>query len=198
MSHHSAEDLLAAFYGCDNRAFDSFHSKLADYLLNLVKTKGLNQADAEDVVQEVFINVIKTKDRPSSRFDPNKGSLKGWLSAIICNCILSQQRRSRLESPFSELQQDEEDASEPFDPVLLGMGSEDDKLAVVREAVLSLSEPMRTIIQWTFWEDLTLSECAERLGLSVVKVHRVQKKALESLRSWLKGENRDLTLRISN
>lgn len=52
----------------------------------------------------------------------------------------------------------------------------------VNQALRGLSEPLRTVIQMRYLNELSQRECGRRLGLSQMQVNRLEKKALEHLR----------------
>ncbi len=54
-------------------------------IYRVARAKGLQHADAEDIVQEVFASVEKAIDR----FDSDKGSFRGWLCRITRNLTIN-------------------------------------------------------------------------------------------------------------
>jgi len=59
-----------------------------------------------------------------------------------------------------------------------------DRVAL-EQAIMKLSELRRNIVELRFYKNMTQQECAEKLGLSQVKVSREEKKILEFLREEL-------------
>lgn len=64
---------------------------------------------------------------------------------------------------------------------------------LVRRAVEKLPELQRKVIEWLFWEDLTMTEIAKLLGVSVTYVSYLFRKAIKNLRQ-LWGVSSDLPL----
>jgi RNA polymerase sigma-70 factor (ECF subfamily) len=106
-------------------------------------------ADAEDVVQEVFVQVW----RQASRFDPSRGTPEAWLCTMARTRALDRLRRraSRREEP--------EDAA-PATTTAPGSA----EAIAVRKALGGLSEDQRRALELAYYEGLTQSEIAERLG----------------------------------
>jgi RNA polymerase sigma-70 factor (ECF subfamily) len=70
----------------DDLAWSEFVELYTPLIQRLARQKGLQDADAADLVQEVFGAVARRIDRYDP--DPSKGSFRGWLSRIARNLIL--------------------------------------------------------------------------------------------------------------
>jgi RNA polymerase sigma-70 factor (ECF subfamily) len=70
----------------DDLAWSEFVEIYTPLIQRLARQKGLQEADAADLVQEVFGAVARRIDRYDP--DPSKGSFRGWLSRIARNMIL--------------------------------------------------------------------------------------------------------------
>jgi RNA polymerase sigma factor (sigma-70 family) len=81
----------------DEQAWYEFTEIYGPLAYRLAKRRGLQEADAQDLVQEVFRAVARAIDR----FDLNRsrGSFRGWLSRIasnlIVNLLVAQRRHPR-------------------------------------------------------------------------------------------------------
>jgi RNA polymerase sigma-70 factor (ECF subfamily) len=72
------EQLLQRSGRGDGDAFAAFYDQLAARVFGLVKRVVRDPAQAEEVTQEVFVEIW----RLASRFDPAKGSAVGWVCAL--------------------------------------------------------------------------------------------------------------------
>src|SRR5579859_735056 len=109
---------------------------------------------AEELVQETFLRLWRTADR----FDPERGAASAFIYTIARRLVIDLYRRpsSRPLLPQSE---DDPDPKDDYDRVLTGLA--------VRDALDTLSEAHRQVLELSYHGDLTQVEIAERLGLSV-------------------------------
>ncbi len=72
------QSLIARLEKWDDRAsWDEFYRTYATFVFRVACKAGLNEMEANDVVQETFIRVAKNLQ--AGKFDKNKGSFKSWL-----------------------------------------------------------------------------------------------------------------------
>ena len=136
------------------------------YRLALVRTK--NAADAEDVVQEVFLRCLK-----SNPVFQSAEHQKAWLIKVTLNCS-----KTLLGSAFRRHSVPEDAMGE--------LSSEDETPdSTVYDAVLKLPEKYRTAIHLYYYEDYSVREIASatRATESTVKswLHRARGMLKETL-----------------
>ena len=147
-------------------------------------------SDAEDMVQDTFLNVFKYLEgfRYETKF-------RNWLYRVATSACLKKKRRSKY-APDRELSLDEflpadesavsadlpRWASQPLDQVLDG-----ELAGVIRQALLNLPEKYRLVVVLRDVEGFTTQETAEILDLTPtnikVRLHRARlflRKALKS------------------
>lgn len=111
-----------------------------------------NEADAEDVLQEVFLRAHQRLDQLR-----DEERIAGWLHQIARNAVTGHFRRRPAAAPADELE-----AVAPDEP-----SSADAALgAWVAAEVQNLPEPYREALELTELGDLNQREAAERLGIS--------------------------------
>src|SRR6516165_2795380 len=90
----------------DERAWGEFVEIYGPLVHRVARRRGLQDADAADLVQEVFRAVAGAIERYDP--DPARGSFRGWLSTIARNLIvniLNAQRRHPRGSGDTQIQQ---------------------------------------------------------------------------------------------
>jgi RNA polymerase sigma factor (sigma-70 family) len=78
----------------DPEAFGKFYDRHAVQAYGWARRAGLNEADALDLVAELFAQAWISRGRFQ---DPGDGSAAGWLRGIARNLLASSRRRGRIE-----------------------------------------------------------------------------------------------------
>lgn len=162
-------------------AFGELIKRHQNTLMNVALRMLGNAQEAEDVVQQVFIEAYRhlAEFRQDAQFST-------WLYSIILNrCrnhLRSRKRRQEvsLDAPFHQ-----DDESSPIDQVPERGKNHDERLEIrseaewIRQKVTLLPKDYREIFELFYFAELPLQAIAERLGrpLNTVKVylHRARK-----------------------
>jgi RNA polymerase sigma-70 factor, ECF subfamily len=132
-------------------------------------TRSLGDAGlAEEAVQETFLRAW----RAGKRFDPEIGSLRTWLFAILRNVVIDL-GRARAARP-SVVESDAEPSVEPIEETLLAWQ--------VEEAMRRIGDQHREILVETYYRGRPYAEVAAELGIPVGTVKSRVYYALRALR----------------
>jgi RNA polymerase sigma-70 factor, ECF subfamily len=143
-----------------------YHTRIYGLGMQLLSDRGL----AEELVQETFVRLWRTADR----FDPERGSPPSFIFAIARRLAIDLWRRpsSRplaLDAPPP--------ADDEMERVLLQLD--------VRDALDSLSDAHRQVLELSYQGQLKQTEIAERLGIPLGTVKTRSFHAMRSLKAAL-------------
>lgn len=149
MAEADLESLVRDIAGGDHGALGSLYDRYAGLVNGLALRILRNTSEAEEVVQEVFLQVW----HQAARFDPSRGSVGGWVCMMARSRALDRARRRVAR------REDGEDAL----PLAVAVPRTDEALAV-RRALDDLSPDQKLALELAYYEGLSQSEIATRLG----------------------------------
>ena len=141
------------------------------YRLALVQMK--NKNEAEDVFQEVFLRLVKYKERIQGR-----EHLKAWLLRVTVNCCKKQ-----FDSAFRKKTVSIDRDVQSTDSYEMDLPEN-----LIYEAVLRLPADYRSTVHLFYYEQYSVSEIAEMLELSESAVKTRLYRSRGMLKEALKGE----------
>jgi RNA polymerase sigma-70 factor, ECF subfamily len=178
-----AAALLARIAHGDREAFGRFYDAFAGLALGLIRRILRDPAASEEVLQEVFWQIW----REATRYDPQRGSPEAWLVMRAKTRAIDRLRAIRRRAKTFVASADEAVASAPGQPTE-NPGVVAERRGLVQSALDGLPEPQRRVVELAFFEGLTQSEIASRLGEPLGTVKTRARLALERLRSLMKRE----------
>jgi RNA polymerase sigma-70 factor (ECF subfamily) len=155
----SLEYLLAVVAQGDHEAFEAVYDRSAPQVYGLVRRVLRDAAQAEEVAQEVFLEVW----RSAASFDASRAGAMTWLLTIAhrraVDRVRSAQAASDRDVRFGRLQveRDVDVVSEAVEQRL--------ETAAVREALSSLTVLQRQALTLAYYGGYTHTEVAELLGV---------------------------------
>lgn len=137
-----------------------------------------NREQAEDLVQEVYIRVL----RSFQQFE-GKSSEKTWLFSIARNVAIDHFRKEkgwkqRLADKFDWSTGQVKDQN----PVPEEIALQKEEVALIYTCLDSCTVDQRTVIIFRYIQELSIAETAEALGWTESKVKTTQHRALKVLR----------------
>ena len=182
----SDEDLVRRIRAGDTTLFEVLMRRYNQRLYRVARAILGNHADAEDAMQQAYLNAYAHLDQFEHR-----GSFAGWLTRIAVREALARHRRRgeavAVESIVGDGSSDRIPSPSP-DPEQAALSSE---LRTDLEAIIdSLGETYRPVFVLREVEGLSTSESAEALGLSEDVVKTRLHRARAMLRHALAREGR--------
>lgn len=152
-----------------------------------------DDADAEDVTQQVFLAVLRGRCTPPSTSPEAERVLRWLASRLALTRLRASRRRRRHETETAKM-----------NPITSPTPIPSDEVAAVRAAVAALDEAHRTAIVLRYQEGMTLAAIAATTGCAESTVHERVRQAIEALRRRLRefgfaiaGVNLDALLQSS-
>ena len=140
-------------------------SQFGKRLLGFIRQRVNNEADAEDILQDVWFQLTSTVDS-----EPIE-QLSSWLFTVARNRIIDQYRKKKPDLLEDILPGDEEEGDIRFRDILLDNSKNPEKEALrnlfwktLQEALTALPEEQRQVFVWNELEDIPFKEIAERTG----------------------------------
>lgn len=164
--------------GGDQAAFAQFYDLTQSRLHGIVLSVVRNGAIAEEVTQEVYVELW----RQAPRYEPSRGAILSWASTIA--------RRRAVDRVRSEQARTNREDRQPLPATPLGDQLGDDaadRLDNVRvhEALATLSDGQREAVSLAYFSGYSYREVAEVLGLPEGTVKTRIRSGLRKLRDHL-------------
>lgn len=145
-----------------------------DSLVRFAESYAHRSSEAEDVVQDVFVRIIRAEAARAGS-GPRYDRPGAYLRRAVANECVSHWRRASRERPTAELP--ERATADHADHVT--------NRIVVRGAVAALPERMRQVVTLSFLEGMSDQDVAAALGIAEITVRTTRKRALTHLRRAL-------------
>lgn len=162
----------------DLEAWEQFSEIYEPFIFRMARSKGLQDADARDLTQEVMVRVANSIQ--NWKPEQNRGSFRGWLSRITRNLVVDFLRsKSRKIKPVSLVEEVPACAeAELFD------------LELRKQAFAWASEKVKGTFQESTWqafwltavENRSVSEAANETGLTTGAVYIARSRAMSRLK----------------
>jgi len=171
-------ELLRAVAGGDRAAFDRLSRRHLDRDYGVALRMTGSRADAQDVVQDVFLRLWQRPDA----WRPGQAQFSTWLYRVVVNRCLDLKRRPKGT--------DLDSVEEPQAP---DANAEDSLLDAERsraldDAVNHLPERQRAAIVLTYTAGLRNAEAASAMDISVKAFEALLVRAKRELRDFLAGQ----------
>ena len=163
----------------DRDAFASFYDRYAALVLAFATRLLQVRADAEDLLQEVFLQVW----RQARSYDQARDSPEAWIVTITRSRAIDKLRSRRRKDEGAGSPQ-ESSRLEGVGTVGSGAAESEARLSI-RSALAQLPEAQRVVLELAYFDGFTQSEIAARLEEPLGTVKTRLRAGLERLRGFL-------------
>jgi RNA polymerase sigma-70 factor, ECF subfamily len=171
-------------------ALSELYDRFSPTVLALARRILDNQADAEEVVQEVFVHVWSH----AARYDPGRSSVSTWLVLIARSRAIDRLRNRKVVERTHQAA-GQETGNHPgryTSPEALRNVFIQERHERVRREMDALPAEQRQVLEMAFYEGLSQSEIAAKAGLPLGTVKTRTLLAMRKLRNALRAEIRQL------
>ena len=166
--------LVSAIAARDTRALQAFYQRLHRLVFTLAMRITAQRSNAEEVTLDVFHEVW----RRAGAYDPNDGTVIGWVMNLARSRALDRVRHdTRRKRVGSQVMPQEASATADADPV-----EKREDAARVRAALERLSSAERQAIELAYFSDVSYAEVAQRLAEPVGTIKTRIRSGLSKLR----------------
>jgi RNA polymerase sigma-70 factor, ECF subfamily len=177
-------DLVVRVVDGDVRAFEAIYDRYSAQVFGLAMHVTGRQSAAEEATQDAFLSLWRIADR----YDIDRGTLKAWLLSIVRNRSIDWLRREARHDREREI----DDARVGRLVGCLEAAERTEEQAATheesrhaRELLIALPTAQRQVIELAYFEGLTQSEIAAKVGIPLGTVKGRQRLALTKMHQTL-------------
>jgi RNA polymerase sigma-70 factor (ECF subfamily) len=168
--------LVARIRAGDQQAMSELYDRYAKVVYAVALRVLQDAAGAEDVVQDVFLQLWRNPDA----FDASRGSLAAWLAVISRHRSIDRLRKRRPET-------DIEDCVIASGPDLRDEVERSLVIEKVRVVLAEMNPDQRKVLELAFFQGLTHTEIAEKTGEPLGTIKTRIRSGLQQLRAKFAG-----------
>src|SRR5687767_4353297 len=173
---YSEQDLVQLLKKQDQQAFSYLYDNYSGALLGIINQIIPDRETANDVLQEVFINIWNK----NGLYDPSKGRLFTWMLNIARNAAIDKirsrgYRDSQRTQPILETESSGMRMSS--NPAVSDVG--------LKKVLTTLNEESRKLIDLSYFQGFTHEEIAKMLGIPLGTVKTRIRTAIIQLRTMI-------------
>jgi RNA polymerase sigma-70 factor, ECF subfamily len=169
-------------------ALGELYDRFSPLLLGLTARILGSRAEAEEVLQDVFLQVWNRADR----YDPSRSSVSTWLVLIARSRAIDRLRSRRVAERTLEAVQQEAPGGGHASPEAAENVLIRERRERVRSELALLPAEQREVLELAFFQGLSQSEIAGRTGIPLGTVKTRSLLAMKKLRQALRPAIREL------
>ena len=183
IERHADEELMQLVLRGQLRAFEVVYDRHGGAAFSLAYRMVGNRAAAEDVTQEAFLSIWRSRER----YQRERGSVRTWILGIVHHRAIDALRRNLVHErrrASAEGLEEREEAKELTDVEAVRR----DEARTVRSALDDLPREQCHVIELAYFGGFTHTEIAGMLDMPVGTVKGRMRLGLDKMRRALAGE----------
>jgi RNA polymerase sigma-70 factor (ECF subfamily) len=180
LERYADEELMHLVARGSTAAFEVVYDRHGAAAFSLAYRMVGNRTVAEDITQEAFLSVWRSR----ARFESHRGSLRSWVLGIVHHRGIDALRRHVVHErrrAASEAAEERREAAEPTELEALRR----EEAATVRAALDTLPREQGRVLELAYFAGFTHTQIAEMLDMPVGTVKGRMRLGLEKLRREL-------------
>jgi len=174
------KDVVSRAIKGDGKAFAQLYEEHFDKIYRYVYLKVGNEAEAEDLTQDVFVKALEAIGSYRWRNLP----FASWIFRIAHNQVIDYFRK---QGKVEKVDLEDDDAVPADESNPAHIAEQKFEIAELRENIKKLSPSQREVISLRFGAELSTAEIAEALGKSAGTVKALQYNGIVALRKMMLG-----------
>jgi len=186
----------------DQSSWQDFFNLYWRLIYGVARKAGLDDAQAQDVVQETLISVAK--HMPTFRYDPSIGSFKAWLLTMTRWRIIAQFRKQPSLAQYAGSRQTSTSRTRPIDKIPDPNGKsldevweaewENNLLQAAMANVKRQIDPLKfQIFDFYVNKEWAPDKVAERFGVAVGQVYQIKHRVTGAIKDEVKRLEKEAT-----
>jgi RNA polymerase sigma-70 factor (ECF subfamily) len=163
-------------------AFEAVYDRHSGAAFSLAYRIVGNRVTADDVMQEAFMSIWRSRDR----YEPERGSLRSWILGIVHHRALDVLRRNSVHDRRRASAEGLEETHEAAERTDVEVARRDEARAI-RAAIEELPDKQGQVIQLAYFGGFTHNQIAEMLEMPIGTVKGRMRLGLDKLRGHLSG-----------
>ena len=151
------QELMTLVKKRDKAAFRELYSRFSQIVFNLVYRILKDRQEAEEVVQEIFLQVWNK----AGSYDADRGALSTWIINISRNKSIDRLRKLGHRSQDTEINEERLNSKYDFSRII---ENREESRKVLQEALDTLPQEQRIAIEMVYFEGFTHEETAQKLS----------------------------------
>jgi RNA polymerase sigma-70 factor, ECF subfamily len=174
------EEVMLLVQGGSPRAFELLYDRHGGAAFSLAYRMVGNRVMAEDISQEAFLSIWRSR----LRYDQRRGSVRTWVLGIVHNRAIDALRRSLVHDRRRETAEGIEERQEAPERTEVEVARREEARNV-RSALEALPEEQRRTIELAYFGGFSHSQIAELLDMPIGTVKGRMRLGLDKLRHQL-------------
>lgn len=179
--------LMVRFYDeNDENALAEFFLQFKDLAFKIAFNVLNNSADAEDITQQTFVQILKKQAICKAAYDGDDYKVKSWLLAIIYNASRMQYNAKKKNKTY-ELKEGV-DVESPKNQEADASSEKDNILSKLNSAIFDLPEKYRVPILMRYHQDMSIDDISKTLASQPGTIRSILSRGVSILRNKLSNE----------